>query len=386
MLLLEHDGKELLAAQGIAVAAGVLVSSLSGLDASLLPPGPWVVKVQVPTGGRGKAGGIRMADTVTEVETQLQALLGSTVKGHPVRGCRVEQRVIDGTEAYVSLSVDAQSGGVQLLMSAAGGVEIEALANQAGAILSAVAAPDLASLQAAGRALVAKLPQVQQRPMSEAVERLAAAFIHTEALLVEVNPLFLQPDGSWLAGDAKVILDDNAFQRQPALVAMAHARKEAYPETEFKLTEDFDYIDLDTDGEVGMVTTGAGLSMMLVDELAERGLRAFNFVDMRTGQMKGDPHRLVLVLERMREGPNIKVLLINVFAGITHLGEFSRLLVRALDQVPALKNIPIVARLLGNGLEEAHQVLLDAKSPVYLETDLEEALARVAELVKKGRR
>ena len=134
-----------------------------------------------------------------------------------------------------------------------------------------------------------------------------------------------------------------------------------------------------------MVTTGAGLSMMLVDELAERGLRAFNFVDMRTGQMKGDPHRLVLVLERMREGPNIKVLLINVFAGITHLGEFSRLLVRALDQVPALKNIPIVARLLGNGLEEARQVLLDAKAPVYLETDLEEALARVAELVKKGR-
>ena len=386
MLLLEHDGKELLAAHGIAVAAGVLVSSLSGLDASLLPPGPWVVKAQVPTGGRGKAGGIRMADTVTEVETRLQALLGSTLKGHPVRGCRVEQRVIGGTEAYVSLSVDAQSGGVQLLMSAAGGVEIEALANQAGAILSAVAAPDLASLQAVGRELIAKLPQVQQKPMGEAVERLAAAFMATEALLVEVNPLFLQPDGSWLAGDAKVILDDNAFERQPALVAMAHARKDAYPETEFKLTEDFDYIDLDTDGEVGMVTTGAGLSMMLVDELAERGLRAFNFVDMRTGQMKGDPHRLVLVLERMREGPNIKVLLINVFAGITHLGEFSRLLVRALDQVPALKNIPIVARLLGNGLEEAHQVLLDAKTPVYLETDLEEALARVAELVKKGRR
>ncbi len=385
MLLLEHDGKELLAEHGIPVAAGVLVSSAPGLDASMLPPGLWVVKVQVPTGGRGKAGGIRMADTVAEVEMLLKALLGSTLKGHPVRGCRVEQRVLGGTEAYVSLSVDADSGGVRILMSATGGVEIEALANEEGAILSAVAAPDLASVQAAGRALIVKLPEVQQKPMGEAIEHLAAAFIHTEALLVEVNPLFLHQDGSWMAGDAKVILDDNAFERQPGLVAMAHARKDAYPETEFKLTEDFDYIDLDPDGEVGMVTTGAGLSMMLVDELAERGLRAFNFVDMRTGQMKGDPHRLVLVLERMRSGPNIKVLLINVFAGITHLGEFSRLLVQALDQVPALKNIPIVARLLGNGLEEARQVLLDAKAPVYLETDLEEALARAAELVKKGR-
>ena len=379
MLLLEHDGKELLAGYGLPVAQGLLVETAGAFDESRLPPGPWVVKAQVPTGGRGKAGGIRMADSPAQARGHLQALLGSKLKGHTVHGCRIEQRVQGGTEAYLSLSADGASGGVRILMSAQGGVEIESMIE---GVLSVVCAPDLDALRAGIDGLAESVPAASRGVLREAGHRLAEAFMASEALLVEVNPLFVRPDGRWLAGDAKLILDDNALARHPQLVAMAHERRQAYPETEFKLTEDFDYIDLDPDGEVGLVTTGAGLSMMLVDQLAESGLSAFNFVDMRTGQMKGDPHRLVLVFERMRRGRRIKVLLVNVFAGITHLGEFSRLLVQALGQVPALQGVPIVARLLGNGLEEAQQVLADAGVPVYLETDLEEALARVTMLVK----
>ena len=385
MLLLEHDGKELLRGYAIPVAPGVLISETGSVacDFAMLPEGPWVVKAQVPVGGRGKAGGIRMADTTNQIQAHLDALLGSRLKEHRVRGCRIESRIAQGHECYISLSVDAATGGVGILLSGSGGVEVESTGRDA--ILHGVAAPDVASVLDIGASLVQSLDPELGKPMLAALARLADAFFGLEALLVEVNPLFILPGGGWIAGDAKVILDDNCFDRQPGLVAMAHERAEAYPEAEFKLTEGFDYIELDPSGVVGMVTTGAGLSMMLVDQLADAGVSAFNFCDMRTGQMKGDPHRLTLVLRRMCAGSNISVLLVNVFAGITDLGEFARLLVAALGQVPELGGVPIVARLLGNGLEEAQATLRIAGLPVRVEPDLDKALERVLYLVGEAR-
>jgi succinyl-CoA synthetase beta subunit len=384
MLLLEHDGKQLLDARNIPVAPGVLLRRRNDVEQTQLPAGPWVVKAQVPVGGRGKAGGIRMADTPAEISSHLEAMLDSRIRGHKAQGCRVEQRIAGGREAYVSLSVDPQTAGVRILMSATGGVDIEALARQPGTLQAAVAAPDATSVAAAARDMASKMAEPYRVPLADAAARLAHAFFDLEALLLEVNPLFVRDDGAWVAGDAKIILDDNALARHDDLAAMVHARCDAYPETEFKLVEDFDYVELDPHGEVGLVTTGAGLSMMLVDQMAEAGLRAFNFLDIRTGQMRGDPHRLLRVFECMREGRQIKVLLVNVFAGITHLGEFSRLLVHALVHTPALQGIPVVARLVGNGQEDAREILKDAPAQVFLEEDLEAALARVAALVQGG--
>lgn len=387
MLLLEHDGKELLAARRIPVAPGVLASAAAsarpdGPAVLNLPAGPWVVKAQVPAGGRGKAGGIRMAGTREDVADHLAALLGSRVLGHTVHACRVEQRIQGGHEAYLSLSVDPLSGGVRILMSAAGGVDVESLAHQDGALHAAVAAPDAASVREAARGLANNIEDRHRAAIQDAAGRLAAAFFDMEALLLEVNPLFLRADGDWVAGDAKIILDDNALPRHADLAAMVHARSQAYPETEFKLVEDFDYVELDPQGEIGLVTTGAGLSMMLVDQLAESRMSVFNFLDIRTGQMRGDPHRLMRVFECMRSGRNIKVLLVNVFAGITHLGEFARLLVHALAHSPALGGVPVVARLVGNGQDEARDILLQSGTPVFLEEDMEAALARVAEVLR----
>jgi succinyl-CoA synthetase beta subunit len=378
MLLLEHDAKTLLAQRDIPVAAGVLLRAGDAIAG--LPAGPWVVKAQIPAGGRGKAGGIRSADTRQEVEGHLSAMLGMSLKGHPVRGCRVEEKIVGGKEAYASLAVDPDSAGIRMLVSAVGGVDIESLAGEEGVIKSCICAPDMQSLELALPLLLDSCPEAMRPALRQALLRLGRAFFDLEALLIEINPLFMREDGSWIAGDAKMILDDNALARHPDLVAMTHERRDAYPETEFKLVEDFDYVELDTDGVVGLVTTGAGLSMMLVDQLADSGLSAFNFVDMRSGQMRGNPHRLVLILRRMREGRNIRVLLVNIFAGITHLGEFASLLLQALEQVPELRAMPIVARLVGNGLEDARQVLADANARVFLETDLEDALARVADL------
>jgi len=406
MLLLEHDGKQLLADRGIAVAPGVLIDDAAGCATASLPPGPWVVKAQVPVGGRGKAGGIRMADTLDDVAAEVAALADARIRGHAVRGCRVEQRIAGGREAYLSLMVDPAGAGVRVLMSASGGVDIEALARQQGALLSAVAEPEPAAVEQAALNLADQLDGPCRDALRDAARRLAAAFFDMEALLLEINPLFVRAggrgdgegnsdidgngnsnsgNGNWVVGDAKIILDDNALARHEELAAMVRARARAYPETAFKLAEDFDYVELDPHGEVGLVTTGAGLSMMLIDQMSEAGLRAFNFLDIRTGQMRGDPHRLLRVFDAMRHGRDIKVLLVNIFAGITHLGEFARLLTHALTHTPALKDLPVVARLIGNGQDEARAILAGGGMTIFMEEDLEAALARVTQLVKAAK-
>jgi succinyl-CoA synthetase beta subunit len=193
-------------------------------------------------------------------------------------------------------------------------------------------------------------------------------------MLIEVNPLFVRPDGSWVAGDAKVVTDDNALARQEVLRALVRERAGAYPEVARKEEHGCDYVVVDPGGEIGLLTTGAGLSMMLIDELRAAGLKPYNFLDVRTGGLRGEITRLVQVLQWLTEGRSVKVLLVNIFAGITDLAEFSKLLVAALAAVPVLK-IPVVARLVGNGLPGAREVLSAAN--IALHTDLDEALDAV---------
>jgi succinyl-CoA synthetase beta subunit len=151
-------------------------------------------------------------------------------------------------------------------------------------------------------------------------------------------------------------------------------RASAYPEAHLKLHYGCDYVVVDPDGEIGLLTTGAGLSMMLIDELREAGFRPYNFLDVRTGGLRGDPSRLVHVLSWIAQGGKVKVVLVNIFAGITDLGEFARLLLAALQAVPQLK-VPVVTRLVGNGLEAARSQLAGAGIPVT--TELGAALAGV---------
>ncbi|UCF76677.1 MAG: hypothetical protein JSU71_05245, partial [Betaproteobacteria bacterium] len=205
-------------------------------------------------------------------------------------------------------------------------------------------------------------------------ERVVHAFLALEALLLEINPLFVLADGSWVAGDAKLVTDDNALARQPIVRALLERRAAAYPETALKLQHGFDYVVVDPSGEIGLLTTGAGLSMMLIDELREAGLKPYNFLDIRTGGLRGETARLVQVLNWIAEGRNIRVVLVNIFAGITDLAEFSRLLVAALAEAPALK-VPVVARLVGNGLPAARATL--SAAGIALHTDLDAALAEV---------
>ena len=371
MYLLEHDAKELLAKQQVHVPVGNLVSNAANAQKDL-PAGPWIVKGQITAGGRGKAGIIKKAATAKEIAEHTQAMLGKVVKGRRVDAVRIEQQVAGATEAYISLMIDAAAAGVRVIMAAEGGMEIEALPQDA--IRSALAAPDAAAIARCVQELAAPFGGAKARALTDAGTKLAHAFMASEAMLIEINPLFIKNDGTWIAGDAKFVTDDGALERQDDTRAMLQNRAAAYPEAALKLEHGCDYVVVDPLGEIGLLTTGAGLSMMLIDELRAAGLKPYNFLDVRSGGLRGETARLVKVLQWISEGQNLKVMLINIFAGITELGEFSRLLVQALNQAPELK-VPVVARLVGNGLPAAREVLNAAGIALY--ADLDEALVEV---------
>ena len=373
MFLLEHDAKELLAANGVAVPAGILVHDTE-IDAAALPPGPWIVKAQIAAGGRGKAGLIRNADSRGEIVSQLRAMLGATGKGMSVRECRIETRITGVEEAYVSLMLDPVAAGVRLTLAGRGGVDIESLAATPDAIRGATVVPRLPELVTQAAILTAGLAPHLASALNAAARELASVFLAAELGLLEVNPLFVRPDAGWVAGDARIVSDDNALIRQPWLSALLERRAAAYSEARRKQQHGCDYVVVDPDGEIGLLTTGAGLSMMLIDELRAAGLKPYNFLDVRTGGLRGDATRLVDVLGWIAEGRRVRVLLVNIFAGITDLGEFAQLLAEAFARAPQLK-VPVVARLIGTGLEAAREFL--AARNITVVTDLGTALIQV---------
>jgi succinyl-CoA synthetase beta subunit len=369
MLLIEADGKALLAEHGLAVPEGVLVTDTRVKCPGASPRGPWIVKAQVPVGGRGKAGGVVGCETPQDVSAAVQRLLGSRLKGHQVDACLIEE-MASGEERYLAIMVDAASYGLRVIYSARGGVDIEHSESARGRLC----APHPDAVTDALVELGADAPVV-------AVGRkLADMLLERELALAEINPLFVSA-GHCIAGDAKLVVDLGAVERQPRIAALIAARPQTYADANRKLSEGFDYVEIDPEGEIGLVTTGAGLSMMLIDELAARGMKPLNFCDIRTGQMRGSPARAVRVLEWITSRPSLRAVLVSVFAGITDLAEFAALLATAMEQTPTLR-VPVVARLVGRGAAEARHILAERRPEVFVTEDLEQALRIVADAVR----
>lgn len=380
MYLLEHDAKELLARHGIAVPEGRLLEDTKAARDAAIGRGPWIVKGQIAAGGRGKAGIIRKAANAGEIASHAKDILGKSVKGQAVAAVRVEQQVAGAREAYIGFLLDAAGGGVRVIVSANGGMDVESIPREQ--IHSAPAKPEESALKDCVHRLAQNLPADMAPAVADAGGKLASAFLALEAMLLEINPLFVLPDGRWVAGDAKLVTDDNALTRQKDLESIVRTRAAAYTDVARKHEHGFDYVVVDPAGEIGLLTTGAGLSMMLIDEMRAAGLKPYNFLDIRTGGLRGETKRLTQVLQWIGEGKNVKVLLVNIFAGITDLGEFSRLLVAALG--PAGLKIPVVARLVGTNLSAARDNLASAGIPLH--TDLDAALADVRARLAGGMR
>jgi succinyl-CoA synthetase beta subunit len=376
MLLVEADGKALLRAAGIAIPEATLAASAGP---ALPGSGPWMVKAQVPVGGRGKAGGVVRCSTSAEVDDALTRLLRSQIKGHEVRSCLVESAVTGADEYYLSLILDPANYGVRVTLLREGGVDVEQAHNPGER--SRLCPPEHHAIAAAVRELAAHEPSDRSAALIDTGEKLARLFLERELMLAEINPLFVGPHGC-IAGDAKIVVDLNAAYRQPELKSTIERNAASYPDAVRKLASGFDYVEVDPHGEIGLITTGAGLSMMLIDEMTARGAKPLNFLDIRTGLLRGDPARLTAALGWIAERKSVRAVLVNIFAGITDLAEFANLLCVALERTPALQ-VPVVARIVGNRFAEARAILAEKRPDIAVEEDLAAALGRIDAIMRE---
>ncbi len=379
MDLYEYQGKELFRRFGIPVSEGRLATTpKEARRAAEELGGSVVVKAQVLTGGRGKAGGVKQAASPQEAERRADEILGLAIRGHLVRRVWVERASAIAKEYYLSVTFDRGAKKPLLMFTSEGGVDIEEVAAATPEAIVRVHVDPLQGFQPyiARRLLYrAGIAEEERRQVADVVERLYACFVASDAMLCEINPLVVTPDGQVRALDAKVTVDDNALFRHPDLAAMRDL--EAIPAEERKAKEKgVTYVKLD--GEVGILGNGAGLVMSTLDVIALVGGRPANFCDLGGG---GDAQGVVDALEVIHGDPQVRSILFNIFGGITRCDEVARGILEALGRLSI--SCPIVVRLDGTNAEEARRLLAHAGLPnLYVEPTMLDAARRAVELAR----
>jgi succinyl-CoA synthetase beta subunit len=355
--LYEYMGKDLFRAHGIPTPRGLVAASAAeAASATEELGGRSVVKIQVQVGGRGKGGGVELCDSPEAAAAAAGRMLGSTFKGFPVSRVLVEEQLPIAQEFYTSILLDRSRGDYLAMMTAEGGVDIEELARTRPDALRRLRIDPLLGLRGYHvRELVGGLPPEAWEGASEVVRMLYELLVFRDATLVEVNPLVLLEDDRVVALDAKVTIDDNALWRQPDLEDL----RQQFPidEIESRAKEQgLQYVKLD--GEVGIIGNGAGLVMSTLDVVAQAGARAANFLDVGGG---ASADQMATSLEVVLSDPAVKVVLVNIFGGITRCDLVAQGILEALDRVDA--RVPIVVRLDGTNAEDGRRILADAAHP-----------------------
>jgi len=378
MDLYEYQGKELFARFGIPVSDGrVAVSPAEARAAAEALGGPVVVKAQVLTGGRGKAGGVKLADDRDDAEAKARGILGLDIRGHVVEKLWVEKASDIAKEYYLSITFDRGAKKPLFMFTTQGGVEIEEVAASSPEALVRLHIDPLVGFQPwVARSLVygggVEDPS-EQKQIAAIVEKLYRCFVECDAMLCEINPLIVTPDGEVKALDSKFTVDDSALYRHPD-IAEFRDTKAADPLEALAREKGVTYVKLD--GSVGILGNGAGLSMSTVDVVVVAGGKPANFCDLGGG---GDAQGVVDALEVITRDPQVRSILFNIFGGITRCDEVARGILEALDRIEI--GVPIVVRLDGTNAEEGRQILADAAPPnLYVEPTMLEAAKRAVEL------
>ncbi|MEU1176906.1 ADP-forming succinate--CoA ligase subunit beta [Streptomyces sp. NPDC005820] len=374
MDLYEHQARELFEEHGIPVPrAEVTDSPKEAREIARRLGGRVVVKAQVKTGGRGKAGGIEVAADPAAAELTARQILGMDIKGHTVGTVMLAQPVDIDSEFYVSYVLDRAAGRFLAIASAEGGVDIEEVAAdrpEAVARIPVDPGVGVTSAKAAEIAAAAGLPS----QTADVLIRLWQVLVREDALLVEVNPLVRTRQGRILALDGKVTLDDNAAFRQARWAAGTDTDGPADPLEAAAAAKGLTYVRLD--GEVGVIGNGAGLVMSTLDAVAGCGARPANFLDIGGGasaQVMADGLAVIL------SDPAVKSVLVNVFGGITACDAVAEGIVRALDTVRLTR--PLVVRLDGNNADRGRAILDEHRHPLVQQvTTMDGAARRAAEL------
>ena len=396
MDLFEYQARDLFAAHGVPVldADVATTSDQARAAAEKLGGGTVVVKAQVKTGGRGKAGGVKLARSPQEAAERAGEILGMDIKGHTVHRVMVTQGAKIAEEYYFSVLLDRSNRTFLAMASREGGMEIEELAVERPEALARVPVDALKGIdEAKAREIVAagKFPADVADRVAEVVVKLWDVFVQEDATLVEVNPLVKTEDGDVIALDGKVTLDENAGFRQSGHAALAD-KSAADPLEEQAKAKGLNYVKLD--GEVGIIGNGAGLVMSTLDVVAYAGeefggVRPANFLDIGGGasaQVMADGLSIIL------SDPQVKSVFVNVFGGITACDAVANGILQAyqlLEQGGSPVKLPIVVRLDGNNAELGHQILdefaatLPAGAIDRVET-MDDAARRAAELAATG--
>ncbi|HEY0017491.1 MAG TPA: ADP-forming succinate--CoA ligase subunit beta [Longimicrobium sp.] len=372
----EYQAKELLAAQGIPVPMGEVATTPEQAEQiARTLGGAVVVKAQVHTGGRGKAGGVKLANTPEEAREKAQAILGMDIKGLTVEKVLIAPAEDIASEAYVGIIMDRASKAPVWMVSAAGGIDIEEVAHtDPDKITKLPVDTRYGFLPHQAYFLATKLYSdvKQQRAAAKILQQLYTAFVEAGASLAEINPLITTPDGTVKAIDAKFNIDDNELFRRPAIEALRDESSEDPAEVtarEANLT----FIKLD--GDVGCVVNGAGLAMATMDLVKYYGGEPANFLDIGGSS---NPEKVVNALKIITGDENVKAILFNIFGGITRTDDVANGIVTATKMIDI--KVPIVIRLTGTNEEIAVKILADAGFTAM--TDMDEAVKKAVALAK----
>jgi len=318
--------------------------------------GPVVIKSQVLVGGRGKAGGIKVARTPEEVEQIAGRILGMDIKGLKVKKVLVDPAADIRKELYLGMVLDRASRRVVVMASSEGGVDIEEVAARTPEKILTVAVDPFLGLReylARDLALSIGLPREQMGKFAQICKALYECYMGCDASLAEINPLAILGDGTLMALDGKMLLDDSALFRHPDLAAMRDEDEET-PEERDARSNGLSYVKLD--GQIGCMVNGAGLAMATMDIIKFYGGSPANFLDVGGGA-KSD--KVAAALRIILSDPNVKAVLLNIFGGITRCDEVARGILQALKEVPT--KVPMVVRLVGTNYEEGRAILAEAK-------------------------
>ena len=377
MDLYEYQGKELFSRYGIPVSEGRLATTPeeAGSAAEALG-GPVVVKAQVLTGGRGKAGGIKLAETPADAEERAREILGLDIRGHVVAKVWVERASEIANEYYLSLTFDRSAKRPLFMFTTQGGVDVEEVAASSPDALVRLHVHPLEGFQPwHGRRLVhdgGVTDPAERKQITAISGRLYAAFVGCEAMLCEINPLIVTTDGDVRALDSKFTVDDNALFRQPEIAAMRDAGA-ADPLEALAREKGVTYVKLD--GDVGVLGNGAGLTMSTVDVVSFVGGRAANFCDLGGG---GDAQGVVDALEVITSDSQVRAITFNIFGGITRCDEVARGILQALGQMGS--ELPVVVRLDGTNAEEGRRLLQAGPENVFVEATMLDGARKAVEL------
>ena len=377
MNLHEYQSKRLFAEYGINVPEGrpattpdEAVAAAEALGGEL-----WVVKAQVHAGGRGKAGGVKLARSADEVREHAESMLGqmlvthqSAPEGLPINVVYVEAGSSIDRELYLSMLVDREAKQVAFIASAAGGMDIEQVAaDTPEKIFTVAVAPStgLMDYQARQLAFGLELDKAQSKQFADLIRRLYRLYMECDASLVEINPLITTGDGDVLALDAKINIEGNALYRQPKLVEMRDITQEDEKERE-AAEHDLNYVSLD--GDIACMVNGAGLAMATMDLIKLHGGDPANFLDVGGGATS---ERVAAAFKLILSNDSVKAILVNIFGGIVRCDLIAEGIISAVKEVGV--SIPVVVRLEGTNVDKGRQLLADSGLDIIAASDLTDA-------------